>query len=183
MITAEIFLSKWDKEICPLVSYKEKYIKKLGLSNEVKSFLIEAGLPEAAAPYLNFEASAQGGAIAVGKKYKELKKKKGYIYLGYTGNGDIICAVEKTGNVIVISHENKDDEQFVNSSILQLIECLVEYDEFVNKIMAANGRRAFLESNATDELLEWIRERIATIDNIALDKDCFWRNELERYMS
>ena len=49
MITAEIFLSKWNTEIMPLVSYDEKIIKKLRLTEEVKLFLKEAGLPEAAA--------------------------------------------------------------------------------------------------------------------------------------
>ena len=70
MITAEIFLSKWDTEIMPLVSYDEKIIKKLGLTEEVKTFLKEAGLPEAAPPYLTFESPKQGGAVAVGKKYR-----------------------------------------------------------------------------------------------------------------
>lgn len=182
MITAEIFLSKWDTEIMPLVSYDEKIIKKLGLTEEVKTFLKEAGLPEAAPPYLTFESSKQGGAIAVGKKYRALKKKDGYIYLGYTAEGDIICVVEETGNVVIISHEDVKVEQFFNSSILHLVECLMEYDGFIEKINEVNGGKAFLKRNATDELLEWINNRIKEIDNMALEDGCFWKEELERYI-
>lgn len=61
MITPKHFFDNWDKEIDPLVEYDKSKIGLLILPNEAKDFLIQAGLPESAAPFLNFETSAKGG--------------------------------------------------------------------------------------------------------------------------
>lgn len=181
MITPKKFLDKWNKEVFPLVDYNIDNINSLVLPKEAKDFLIESGLPESAPPYLNFESPANGGATKLTEKFSLNSYKEKYIYLGFTGAGDSICVNEESGEVISLDHENEKDDMFVNSSIPQLAECLLEYSEFVKKIKDINGRRAFLERNATEELIGWITNRIEEIDAQALSDGCFWREELDYY--
>ncbi|MGE5628392.1 MAG: SUKH-4 family immunity protein [Solirubrobacterales bacterium] len=181
MITPKDFLDKWNKEVFPLVNYDTDKIKSLRLDNDAKEFLIEAGLPESAAPFLNFESSDKGGSTKLKDKFNLDSFKEKYIYLGFTGNGDLICVIEESGEVVCIDHENENDETFINSSVPKLAECLLEYFEFGKKIKSVNGRRAFLEGNATEELLEWITKKLEEIDSAALNERSFWREELKRY--
>lgn len=181
MITPKHFFDSWDKEIDPLVEYDINKINLLNLPNEAKDFLIEAGLPESASPFLNFESSAKGGAVKLTEKYKVDNGFSKYVYLGFTGNGDVICLVEGNGEVVYLEHENEYNEVFMNSSITKLAEILLEYSNFVNKIKSVNGRRAFLDRNATQEHLEWITNRITGIDPKSLSEGSFWREELDHF--
>ncbi|MBQ7774343.1 MAG: SUKH-4 family immunity protein [Lachnospiraceae bacterium] len=175
-MTAKEFLERWDTEICPMVSYDAKKIHALNLPEDVKDFLIEAGLPSDAAPFLNFESSAKKGATKLGL----FGKKRKYIYFGYTEAGDKICVLEETGHVLCINHED-GSEIFINSSILKLAECLLAYSEFIDEINKVNGRRAFLEGIATEEQLEKITSRLNNIDGNALNDKSFWMEELQHY--
>lgn len=69
----------------------------------------------------------------------------------------------------------------MNSSIPQLAEILLNYSEFIEKIKVINGRRAFIERNAPQELIEWITNRIEQIDPKSLNEGNFWREELNLF--
>lgn len=101
--------------------------------------------------------------------------------MGYTGNGDLVCVIEGTGEVVTIDHENNSNEIFMNSSVPKLEECLLEYYEFIKRRKLVNGSKAFLKGHTTEELLEWITEKIMEIDRTALQEKCFLREELDRY--
>lgn len=181
MITPKYFLEKWNKKVCALIDYDVNVINSLMLPKEAKEFLLEAGLPESAVPFLNFESSAKGGAVKLTDKYNFDASLSKYVYLGFTGAGDFICVTEKTGEIVCLEHENTRKEIFINSSIPQLADSLLEYADFVKKVKSINGRRAFLERNAPQELIEWITKRLEEIDSRSLKDRCFWREELNYY--
>lgn len=182
MITPQEFLDNWDEETYGLVEYDYKVIDSYSLSQESKDFLIKAGLPESASPFLTFESSLKGGGVRLTEKHNDadpLYSK--YIYVGFTGNGHPICIDEENDVVIFIDYDKENEEAFINSSIAQFAESLLVYVDFIKKIKAENGRRAFLERKATKDLLEWIANRLVEIDADSLTQGSFWEEELNNF--
>ena len=181
MISPKEFLDKWNKDIYPLVEYDANILDLLKLNEDAKEFLIKAGLPDSAAPFLNFVSSAKGGAVRFNEKDKVGEEFSKYIYLGFTGNGDPICVIEETGRMVYLDHEDNYSERHINSSIHQFAESILEYAEFVKKIKQVNGRKAFLDRKAPSDLLEWISLKLQDIDSKSLNEKCFWKEELDYY--
>lgn len=182
MISPQKFTDNWNKEVFPLIKYTANRVNSLLISEEAKEFMIIAGLPESAAPFLNFETEEKGGIKKVTEKYNLNEKYSKYIYLGFTETGNPLCLVEESGEVVYLDHENKYNEIFINSSIPLLAESLLEYSEFIKKIKQINGRRAFLDRNAPNDIIEWFKQRLYEIDPIALNDTCFWKEELDNYI-
>ena len=83
MITPKEFSDKWNSNVFPLIDYDIANINSLALSNETKNFLIESGLPESAAPFLNFESSSKGGATKLIEKFGFNSFEEKYIYCNH----------------------------------------------------------------------------------------------------
>ncbi|MRN57383.1 SUKH-4 family immunity protein [Paenibacillus monticola] len=182
MITAKEFLGKWKKETYGLVDFDEKVIELFSLSRETKDFLIKAGFPESSPPFLTFESSTKGGGVRLTEKYEDAEEEYSkFIYVGFTGNGDPICIDEENDEVLYFDNENDNEEIFINSSISQLAESMIAYVDFIEKIKDVNGKKAFLERNATKDLLSWIANRLEKIDSDSLIQGSFWEEELSNY--
>ncbi|MFC7677831.1 SUKH-4 family immunity protein [Paenibacillus sp. GCM10028914] len=176
------FLDSWDRETFGLVEYDDKVIDSYSLSQESKYFLIKAGLPESASPFLTFESSLNGGGVKLTEKYDDANPLYSkYIYVGFTGNGHPICIDELNDEVIYIDYDNENEEVFINSSITQFTESLLVYVDFIEKIKAENGRRAFLERKATNASIEWVANRLEEIDADSLTQGAFWKEELNNF--
>lgn len=179
MISPEKFLIKWDSDTYGLVNYEESVINSFSIDNQTKDFLIKAGLPESAPPFLTFESSINGGGIRLTEKNNSLGKLyNSFIYLGYTGNGNPVCIDESNSQIVYIDYDNENKSVLINSSIATFAESLLIYIEFVKKIKAENRRRAYIQKNATKELLDWISKSLYQIDAISLIQDSFWEEEL-----
>ena len=181
MITTKEFLNKWNKEIFGIVGFDRDIVLTLKIPEESKVFLIEGGLPESAPPFLNFESSQKGGGSRLTDKFNLNSNFSRYIYLGFNGTGDTICIDEETGLIMCLDHENIEYKYFINSSIPQLVECILIYVEFIKKIKEINGRRAALEHNAPEHLINWVYEKLSIVDRTALKEESFWSEELQRY--
>jgi SUKH-4 immunity protein len=97
--------------------------------------LVIAGLPESAAPFLSFEGSEQGGGKPLNEKYEVSENEfKEFTYIGFTGENNPICISTTSGTVVSFDYQNNFDEIFINSSINQLAESLLIYDDFVKKL-------------------------------------------------
>lgn len=79
---------------------------------------------------------------------------KDYIYIGFTGEGDILAIENNSGIVITINHETYE-ELYVNNLVQELAESLLEYSEFIKRIKKANGRRAYLNKTCSREELKF----------------------------
>ncbi|MHA6530700.1 SUKH-4 family immunity protein [Paenibacillus sp. BAC0078] len=182
MITPQEFLDNWDKETYGLVKYDHLFIDTFSLSQESKHFLIKAGLPESAPPFLTFESSAKGGGVRLTEKYNDAEPLYSkYIYVGFTGSGHPICINEENDEVIYIDYDKDNEEVIINSSIAQFAESLLVYVDFIKKIKAENGRRAFIERKATRDLLQWITNRLEEIDPDSLTQGSLWGEELNNF--
>ncbi|MCB2362562.1 SUKH-4 family immunity protein [Clostridium estertheticum] len=174
------FKQKWNKEIYPLINYEEDKIMKINIPIESKRFLVECGLPESAAPFLSFESSNQGALLTLKEKYDDIDKYQEDIYIGFTGDGDILTIESKLGHVVCINHETLE-KFYVNNSIPQLAESLLEYEQFINAINEINGEFSYLDRECPKEQLELIKNRLINIDKKSIHNGSFWWNEISLF--
>lgn len=176
MISSSDFKEKWNTEVYPLIEYDGERVNKLEIPLESKNFLIEAGLPESATPFLSFEVMEHGGLLNLKEEYN-IDRHTEDIYIGFTGEGDILAIENKSGVIITINHETFE-KSYVNNSVPQLAESLLEYSEFVKRIKKANGRCAYLNRECSKEELESIKNSLILIDEKSIDNNNFWWNEI-----
>lgn len=189
---ANEFTEKWTGE--QLICYDEAALRDYGLRDNDIAILSKYGLPESAAPYLNFEES---DAQEIG--YVE----KGYCYLGYTGDGDWIGINASSGKILVISHELDEyaDDDFsdnniqeeaeeseecedydyvgftlVNTSLEALYECMLHYHTFIQKKLI-EGTKEY------DTSVGKLKEKLMAADPEAMQReDCFWNEEIKKLL-
>ncbi len=194
---ANEFTEKWTGD--PMICYEEAVLKQFKLRDGDIKILSKYGLPESAAPYLNFE---EMDAEDIG--YVE----EGYYYLGYTGDGDWIGINTNSGKILVISHEldeyvgdditdddiadddmqeeaeeSEDCEDYdyvgftlVNTSLDALYECMLYYQAFLQKRLT-EGTEAYIEN------VKALKEKLIEADQEAMQReDCFWNEEIKKLL-
>ena len=176
MISPNEFVEKWKAiwEEEP-IKFSVDTLEDVELDEEAKKFLIEAGLPDSAAPSLSFHA----GLTSICEEFGVEEDYSSYKYFGSTGWGDPICLYEDDGSIVYLDHEeNLEYETLINSSIPQLAESLLAYAQLIEETKKENGDDAFLDNNIPERLKNWIFEELKRIDPVALE-DGFWKAELE----
>lgn len=180
MIDANEFKERWNEKIFPLVKYTNNKVDILSINKQDKEFLLAVGLPDSAAPFLSF-VKEEKGALKKLKELYDIQQRYGdYVYLGYNASGDLIVLNEESGEVLCINHENSE-EQYVNKSIVQLAESLLEYASFVNHINQVRGDFAYLDRECAIEDIRDISNRLKCIDSEALKVGSFWSEEIEQF--
>ncbi|MDF2084870.1 SUKH-4 family immunity protein [Bacillus pseudomycoides] len=174
------FLKRWNQKVYPLVHYEEDKLKNLDIPVACKYFLLKSGFPESAAPFLNFESTKNGSLLTLKEKYNVDASYERNTYLGFTGEGNILSMKVPSGMVVCIDHE-KMEEVYVNQSIPQLAECMLEYSEFIKRIKEVNGRHAYLNREYKKEDLEVMIEKFIEIDKDCLNHNTFWNEEINPF--
>ncbi len=145
-----------------LTKFSESYVSVMELSDSPSQFLRDVGLPKSAAPFVSFD------------EYEEQELPQDYVYIGSTASGDWICIKKQIGDIYIIDHEEMSYTLFMNSSVMQLAECLLIYKALVKKAQEANGKRAMLERNIPADLIEKSKNDLLACDERSLDKGSFW---------
>ena len=190
------FISKWKKAEPDsiFVKYNPQILLQRGVSEDLKHQLSEYGLPESAAPYLNFENIEDMSFLFCD-----------YYYLGFTENGDWICLSSKNGKVLIIDHEiygdeeeededyesdveNSaedaedvcDDEDFegiylLNTSLEKLYDCLLAYRSYVEETLFDNVKN---DCKEYEKLMLQLKKTLTQIDEKAMEDDGFWAMEI-----
>lgn len=180
MIDGVEFKKRWNKDVFPLNKYIPSKVEQLKIDEKNKAFLLIAGLPDSAAPFLTFEKDEKGGLSKLNELYKIEGIYGQYVYLGYKASGDFVVLNESDGKIICIDHETFE-EQYINNSIIQMAESLLEYADFINRIKQVNGRRAYLNREAPIEELEMIKNKLLNIDKDVFQNKSFWEEEMEQF--
>ena len=128
---------------------------------------------------MSFESSNQGAFLTIKEKY-DIDKYKEDMYIGFTGEGDILTIESKSGVIVCINHETLE-KFYVNNSIPQLAESLLEYEQFINVINEINGEFAYLDRDCPKEKLELIKNKLINIDNKSINVNSFWWNEISLF--
>ena len=187
-MTPEEFKNKWitgGDELSPL---SMSSLTGLGLSQPTIEFLTRAGLPFDAALFLSFvqnndEAYNTINRLMTHYDFLEPEYEK-YVVIGSCSNGDVIAInTENKDQVAWLDHEDYFSEQFFNSSINSLAECLLVYRDFIKTIVTENGEDAIMDSNFTDKQFENLKQSLIKADSVAMSKEGFWKSDLDMMLA
>lgn len=157
------------------------------LSQSCSLFLFEVGMPEASG--LRFDPLA-GSLEKVYEVYgsadywKDADRKRldDFLVIGSNQGGDPLC-LDRVNHerIVLLDHErNFAVAEFVNSSVLQLAECILIFQEMVEKFQNEHGEEAELyEGNVPILLVEQTLSRIGSIDSSAIGQSCYWPTAMD----
>ena len=174
MLSPKDFVAHWGKKH-PLIRFRKQALERLAIADADKDFLAHAGLPESAAPFLNFEAPKSGEVPTVTDLYDQPDKFRRYRVIGGDGSGSPIALdEERAGEVVCLDHEEKFARTLMNTTVTQLAESLLAYRNVVGDSLAADDDDA-LELPA--KVRKKLHQDLKKIDPDAMKVGCFWPDE------
>lgn len=173
MITAQEFKQRWESARDDrLIAFPESAFSDVRVHADARAFLVEAGLPAEAAPFLDFGPPKSGTLEHVSTVWHQSSAFDGYRIIGGNGSGDPVCFDEATeGEVVYLNHDNNFQRVLMASSVFALAECLLELREVIAK---AGGDTEQVTPEGYDVLLARFRE----LDPASSGKGGFWEQEL-----
>lgn len=183
LISPDDFRKRWCKDDeDSLVVYSTESLVEVSIPDESRVFLTLAGLPESAAPFLDFSAPENGTLPTAAAVWHLPSDYDCYRIIGSDGSGDPLCIDEsRDGQVVSLNHDNFFQRVLINSSIPQLAESLLAYRHLVIETQKRNGEDAFLDGDIPGELKQWLRKELIRIDSSAVQENCFWSYELANF--
>jgi hypothetical protein len=180
MLSPKDFVARWGKVDVPLMPFPKKAVERLALADEDKEFLLQAGLPKSAAPFLTFDGPDSSELPTVAEQWGLAKEFLQYREIGSDGSGNPIALDQrKHGEVVYLDHENRFARVLVNKSIRRLAESLLAYRKVVKDTLAEFGEDAFLDGKTSAAARKELREELTRIDAAAIKPGCFWHGELQ----
>ncbi len=181
-VAAEPWHERWqegDEFEDPCLPFDEEALEGVQLDSQTRSFLLRVGLPESAAPFMDFDAEREGEPLAELADLTGREDDAGLRVLGMYGEGEedqFICLDEQNGCRIVLRNpEKKGSPMLVNSGVPELLECLMAYRDLL-------GERTEAEEDEP-HLPQRLRPRAAKIfkakDPKAFVPGAFWYREAE----
>jgi len=177
-MTPNEFRDRWIADDDELMSFGESDFVSTNVPADAKTFLLGAGLPSSAAPFLEFDGSGNRRFQPVTERFPAPSELGNYLCIGFGGSGDPICICGSTGHVAMLNHDDNFRPVLMNTSIVQLAESLLVFRHLVDATCAAKGDDAYLDGDVPPHLIQYTRDEIATADSAAMQEGCFWRTEL-----
>ena len=163
-----------------LTFYSSSELDHTNLSPATKKFLIEGGLPkETVHGCIDFNAKIASSTIESLKDQILLEGDhfNHYYIIGNVENGWICINSDAKDQVVVVDTDYPDlvesgknassrhyqGEFFMNSSVVQLAECLLTYQEFWHEHKEMN-----------EALQEELQEKMRAIDPACMEENTFW---------
>jgi hypothetical protein len=139
-VAAEPWHERWqegDEFADPCLPFEEEALEGIELDAQTRSFLLRVGLPESAAPFMDFDAEREGEPLAELSELTGREGDAGLRVLGMYGEGEedqFICLDEQHGCRIVLSNpEKKGPLMLMNSGVPELLECLMAYRDLLEE--------------------------------------------------
>lgn len=89
-------------------------------------FLVEQGLPCDAAPFLSFAAYTESQRT---HRLSVFGLCDDYFPIGHNGSGDIVAIDRVSREIVYLNHDFNNERVLINSTLLQLAECLCVFQE------------------------------------------------------
>jgi hypothetical protein len=178
-VTPSAFRQQWGATE-ELVRFSPHSLDDIRIPEEARVFLLEAGLPKDAAPFLSFSAPKSGSIPSAAQTYRLSVEFSRYKIIGSTGWGDPVCLdTGANGLVVHLDHEARFRPVFINGSVPQLAAFLLSYRRIIEATNASNGEWAFLDGNIPADLRQSLEDDLRKIDAEALREGTFWRADLQ----
>lgn len=177
-----------------IIKYSSDVCLIYNLPEGTNKILQEIGVPQYAAPFVDFFDEENGGGKRLSEHYdlklyedsENIKKEelekikiyfKEYIVLGNIEN-DVFVLNEKF-RVIQINYETLD-EYYVNYSLNDFLESLLVYKKTVDRVRSRSNKMAFFDDEITKDDIKLLKEKLLEIDKNSFIEDSFWAYEIER---
>ncbi|QDU16848.1 hypothetical protein CA11_46840 [Gimesia maris] len=181
-MSPESFCERWcDDEDEVLIAFPAQSVAGLSIPETSREFLTSAGLPDSAAPFLDFQAPEAGLLPDVSDLWNQDSAFRRFRIIGSNESGDPVCLDEaENGLVVYLNHDLNFKPVLINSSITALAESLLIYRQFVRDCQEQNGEDAWLDCDISEALLVRLNHDLTRIDSTGISPGCFWSMELER---
>jgi hypothetical protein len=182
MLTSYEFRKRWlsEDDSESLVVFPTNAVVDIAIPVDSKAFLTTGGLPESAAPFLDFRVPDHGALQTVAEMWQLAPEYNRYRVIGFNGSGDPLSIDESFGGQIVyLNHDFDFHRVLINSSVPQLAESLLAFRHLIRETQRRNGDDAYLDGDVPQDLQQWLLSEIIRIDPAAAHPDCFWPQELE----
>ena len=127
MLSPKQFIDRWGKDNGPLVPFPKESAERLAISEEEKESLVQAGLPEDAAPFLALRIPTSEELPTLAEEWAQPTEYRCYRLIGSDGSGNPIALDENhQGEAVYLDHENRFARLLTNNSIRQLAESLLD---------------------------------------------------------
>lgn len=167
-MNASEFIERWrvEGESEPLLRFTPQSLLGVRVPSSSQDFLLVAGLPRAAAPFLSFEVPETGSLPTAAEAWQLTEAYNCYRVIGFNGAGDSICLDENAGGAIVfLNHDQRFERVLMNTSVSQLAESLLVF-------------RALMQGDGSAELRTWCLDEMRKVDEEAWSLTSFWRDEI-----
>ena len=164
-----------------LYTYKSSQLDNSRLSRTTINFLINCGLPDSCAPGLSFDDCEVITIPTPNQVFHiEIDELNDYLMIGSNGSGDPICIDLNLQNEIVyLNHDNDFERVYMNSSVHQLIECIIRYRDFHASLDPRFENNTFIKRKFSDDEFSKVCDDFKAIDGkCLLDNNC-WKAELD----
>lgn len=183
VISPDEFKKRWGE---PLVEVNENLISEVPLSEKDRSFLLNAGFPEAAAPFLSFNLFNKGlkhiyEIWGGSSDYSDEEKiqLKPYLVIGSDGAGSPI-AIDTLNECQIVNLDHDDwfnTITFINSSILQFAVFLLLTKEMIKKAHSELTEKE-LEEEIPHSYKNEVFDVMGKVDPSAMADGGFWKSEI-----
>lgn len=178
MLSPTDFVARWGAD--ELVCFPAKAVDRLPIAAEDRAFLVQAGLPSDAAPFLSFDAPRPAGLPTVADQWGAAVEFQRYRVLGSDGSGNPIALDEQSaGEVVSLNHEAGFARALMNTSVRQMAESLLAYRKLVQDTQAEFGPDAFLDGKTSAAARKALKDELTRIDPAAVKPGSFWHGELQ----
>jgi hypothetical protein len=174
-MTPDDFRQAWEKDDFKLVTFSPEAVATLRIPEGDRSFLTQPGLPESAAPYLDFAGKLHSAIPSVADLWKAGEVFRRYRTIGANGFGDPICLDEESdGAVVYLNHDDETRRRFMNSNVQCLAFSLLAFRDVVRETQERGGADAWLQRQIPSDVVDRFILRMDDIDAPAIKSDAFW---------
>lgn len=178
MITAQEFKERFDS-LDGWIDLNENHLIDIGLNDEDKSFLLSAGLPISAPPFLSFEIESDKKLKTLSDMYDLPSDFSKYVVIGSNGYGDPVCFdTSKSCEIVYLNHDHDFARILINSSVIKFAESLLAYQHLIEETNRLNGEDAFLDGDIPDQARKEFIDALRRIDPDVLEGETLWISEI-----
>jgi SUKH-4 immunity protein len=180
LMTPQDFANQWHE---PLTTVDEKTLSLWPFSASDRAFLLQAGLPNSAAPFLNFDLPLKRIYEVWGHSFEytvdEKETLEPYCVIGSDGSGSPIATdTLNQGRVVHLDHDDGfSTVTLMNSSIPQLAAFLLLTRNMIQTAHAELSAEVRHEG-IPDAYIVAVLQAMALVDAAAMQDGCYWPSAL-----
>jgi len=170
----------WTDNSVRLHTYQLSQLSSARLLSSTKDYLVHYGLPESCAPGLSFDACESETIPTPNEVFNiDFDELNDYLVIGSNDSGDPICIdLNHDNEIVYLNHDNDFESVFMNSSVQQLVDCVIRYSDFLASLNPRLENNAFVQRRFTDDEFETLCNDLKQIDHKSQLDNNFWKMEL-----